>query len=206
MTKLVPIIMLAGLLATGAAATSTPGSKAVPAAANIFGAGLAAAPEPGGGGGGVTPTVWQLPRGASRVVTFPRITGRVTPIVGDAPYNGPGGDHAGVTDVMSYKGISGIVHTENGMFLVGVFLTGIRPPRPAPARLDFSDGKEVFSQLEPKIGQTFLIGDGKGRSFRVPSAATRLFVGFADAFLYRGAPGWYGNNAGQLRVTVAVGT
>jgi hypothetical protein len=31
-------------------------------------------------------------------------------------------------------------------------------------------------------------------------------VGFADAFGYQGAPGWYENNAGHLNVTVEVAT
>jgi hypothetical protein len=60
--------------------------------------------------------------------------------------------------------------------------------------------------LEPEIGQTFLIGNGKGRSFVVPAEATRHFLGFADAFRYEGCPGWYGNNAGHLTVAVDVTT
>ena len=193
------------LLATGAAASIGVGSKTVLGQANIFGAGRVVAPEPGGGGGGVLPPMWRLPEASSRVMTFPRITGTVTPIVEDAPRNGPGGDHRGPTNIQSLKGISGIMHFTNGMFLVGVFLTDSAPKRPAPPRLDFTEA-ERFDVLAPRIGQTFLIGDGKGRSYRVPQAATRLFVGFADGFLYQGAPGWYDNNAGQLRVTVAVTT
>ena len=136
-------------------------------------------------------------------MTFPRITGKVTPIVGAAPYNGPGGDHRGPTNIKSLKGISGIMDFTNGMFLVGVFLTESRPKKPAPPRYDFTH-HEHFDMLAPRIGQTFFIGDGKGRSYRVPLAATRLFVGFADGFFYQGAPGWYDNNAGRLEVTITV--
>lgn len=89
------------------------------------------------------------------------------------------------------------------MFLVGVFVSDDEPADPAPERLDFT-GEETFEELAPEIGQTFLIGDGQGRRFLVPAGATRLFLGFADAFLYEGAPGWYGNNAGWLEATVAV--
>lgn len=46
------------------------------------------------------------------------------------------------------------------------------------------------------------MGNGKGRSYKVPAGATRLYLGFADGYLYVGHPGWYGNNAGQLSVTV----
>ena len=91
------------------------------------------------------------------------------------------------------------------MFLVGVFLGPARPKRPAPPRLDFT-GKERFSRLAPQLGQTFFVGDGKGRSYRAPAGATRLFLGFADSFFYQGEPGWYGNNAGSLEVTVEMAT
>ena len=91
----------------------------------------------------------------------------------------------------------------NGMFLVGVFLTDSEPKGPAPPRIDFTE-TEQFRVLAPRIGQTFFIGHGKGRSYRVPPAATRLFVGFADGFFYQGAPGWYANNAGRLQVAVRV--
>ena len=93
----------------------------------------------------------------------------------------------------------------NGMFLVGVFLGDSPPRRPAPPAVDFTE-TERFDTLAPPIGPTFFIGDGKGRSYRVPRAATRLFVGFADGFFYQGAPGWYGNNAGRLQVAARVTT
>ena len=77
--------------------------------------------------------------------------------------------------------------------------------RPALRRMyvvvhDFTK-RERFKSLSPRIGQTFFVGSGRGRSFRVPARATRLFVGFADGYLYVGAPGWYGNNGGELTVT-----
>jgi hypothetical protein len=183
--------------------------------ANIFGAGRDGPPAPGGGGAGVLPPVVVLPTNASRV-TFPSVSGRVNPIIGMADSNGPAGDNVGPTDVESLEGISGIFHRTNGMFLVGVFLTDESPSSPAPARLNFSpfeipqpgtvlvpDGEE-FDELAPEIGQTFFVGDGKGRSYVVPAEATRLFLGFADAFGYEGCPGWYGNNAGHLTVKVKV--
>ncbi len=201
MRRTFALTLVAAVLSTGAAASAERASKKVPATANIFGAGIATAPQPGGGGGGVLPPVWRLPRGSMRVVTFPRITGKVTPIAGEAPYNGSDGDHRGPTNIKSRKGISGIMDFTNGMFLVGVFLTDSPPRRPAPPRFDFTD-REKFDVLAPRVGQTFFIGDGKGRSSRIPPTATRLFVGFADGFFYQGAPGWYGNNAGSLDVTL----
>ncbi len=169
--------------------------------ANIFGAGRKYPPAPAGGGPGVRPPVWRLPEGSDRIVTFPRTAGRVNPIVGGADDNGAAGDRVGATDVTSYRGLSGIVHRRNGMFLTGVFLAGDPPAGGAPPRLNFT-GRERFERLAPRIGQTFFIGDGQDHSYRVPSRAIRLFLGFADGYLYKGAPGWYGNNSGELSVTV----
>jgi hypothetical protein len=222
MTRLTPLLLIgvlaSGLTACGSedpAARKTPAPSAtpvvadgelgrptaVPAQANLFGAGREQPPAPGEGGAGVSPPGWELPAGPRRVVTFPHTTGRVTPIEGGAGENGAEGDRIGGTDVSSFGGISGIVHERNGMFLAGVFLTDDTPSRPAPPRLDFSR-RGRFGSLSPRIAQTFLIGDGKGRSYRVPDGASRLYLGFADGYYYMGPPGWYGNNAGELSVTV----
>ncbi|HXG75599.1 MAG TPA: HYR domain-containing protein [Gaiellaceae bacterium] len=197
------LIAVGAVLVSGAASGSvTQIGQPVPATANVFGAGFRVAPAPGGGGRGTLPPGWRLPEGSSRMVTFPSISGRVTPIEGMAAYNGPAGDGAGPTDVASWRGISGIVHRRNGMFLVGVFVGDGEPRGAAPPRLDFTNG-ERFDRLAPALGQTFFIGDGRGRSFEAPVGATRLFVGFADGFLYQGPPGWYGNNAGLLEVVAS---
>ena len=157
--------------------------------------------NPAAGGAGVLPPRWMLAGAtAPQVVTFPRITGMVSPI-DPSDENGAEGDRIGPTDVSSYRGISGIRHRRNGMFLVGVFLPDVELLAHAPPRLDFTR-RDRFRSLAPRIGQTFLIGNGKGRSYAVPPGATRLYVGFADGYLYIGKPGWYDNNGGQLSVTV----
>jgi hypothetical protein len=186
------------------------GLMAVSAQANIFGAGSDFAPGPGGGGGGVLPPSVELPEGTS-VVTFPTVTGRVTAMMGSLGYNGPGGDGAGETDITSYGGISGIVDGRHGNFLAGVFLTDDPPSNFAPKRLDFTK-HERFRTLAPQVGQTFFIGDGRDRTFRVPPGSTRLFLGFADAYSFgeplaqaNGRPGYYGNNGGHLCVNVKPG-
>jgi hypothetical protein len=198
----------------GATASTGPscagGLMAVSAQANIFGAGSDFAPGPGGGGGGVLPPSVQLPQGSS-VVTFPTVTGKITARMGSLPYTGPTGDGTGETDITSYGGISGIVDRRHGMFLVGVFLGDDPPSTSAPERLDFSKN-ERFETFAPKIGQTFLIGGGGDRTFRVSPGATRLFLGFADAYSageaalqgnYQGRPGYYDNNDGHLCVAVS---
>lgn len=188
-------------------------SLAVPADANIFGAGSEVAPDPGGGGEGTLPPGWLLPDGSQRVVSFPRVTGSVNFWEFNVPWNGPKGDGTHTTDVASYAGISGLRFEENGSFLVGVFLTD-RAPDSAPPRLDFSRPPpeevapgtrlpEVKGDLiKPEIGQTFYIGNGKDYRYAVPDEATRLFVGFVDGALWKGNPGWYGNNAGEIKATV----
>jgi hypothetical protein len=187
------------------AGEAQPGDRrTVSAQANIFGAGREEPPpSPGGGGSGVKPPVWRLPPGSNRVVTVPSVAGQVTPIVGKAGRNGPEGDGIGGTDVYSWHGISGIVHRRNGMFLVGVFLGDGPPKGDAPRRLNFTK-RERFESLAPRIGQTFLVGDGRGHSYAVPADATRLYLGFADGYYYTGNPGWYGNNDGKLSATVAM--
>lgn len=186
---------------TDALGSPAAGALSVRASANIFGAGLDVPPGPGGGGAGTLPAVHALPAGAT-VVLFDGITGCVNPVSGQAPWNGPGGALTGPTNVESFGGVSGVVHDTNTMFLVGVFATDQPPAGPAPERLDFSDG-ESFDELAPGVGQTFFIGDGVGRRYRIPDGATRLFLGFADAFAFVGPPGWYGNNSGDLQVVVA---
>ena len=71
----------------------------------------------------------------------------------------------------------------------------------------------------PLIGQVFFIGDGltgtdaanvgsgSTQTFQVPTTATRLFLGFADAFNNfstsgGGSPGAYGDNFGSLSVNI----
>lgn len=184
------------------------GAGKVPGTANIYGAGLDAPPAPGGGGGGVLPPVFDLAPGTAREVRFSTVTGRLNPITGKAGENDPNGDRGanGSTNVKSLGGISGIVNRTNGMFLVGVFLSDAPTSSPAPPRLDFTLSNEREFTLEPLIGQVFFVGNGKGRSFIAPDEATRLFLGFADAFLYEGCPGWYGNNRGQANVAIEVTT
>ena len=182
----------------------------VSALANIFAAGQK---DPynsatGGGGAGEVPPVWHLPKGA-RIITFPRITGKITPVEGIAFEHGPEGGKWDKTDSQPLGGISGIVHRRKFLFLTGVFLTAARPSEPAPPRLNFTQDDQ-FDVLAPRIGQTFYVGDGEGRRYRVPRGATRLALGFVDHRCLVGsrmcAPGWYNNNAGALEVTVQVST
>ena len=177
--------------------------QVVSATSNIFGAGHDVAPAPGDGGPGSVPPLWDIPVGATHMVVSEAV-GSVAPVPSSRG-NGPEGTGTSLglsTDINSYGGISGIVNRSNAMFLVGVFLTDAEPQEgDHPERLGFTD-KEDFTELAPLIGQTFFIGDGQGKTFAIPEGATRLFIGFADALDMRGDPGWYGNNSGELAVSV----
>lgn len=171
--------------------------------ANIFGAGQDETPAPAGGGGGTPPTMWEVPAGAT-TMTVPSTAGTLKAIRDLEFEAGAEGSDAWRTDLTSFGGISGIIHGSRGLFLVGVFLTDEPPSGEGPERLDATE--EPTGELAPQIAQTFLIGDGIGRSYVVPDGATRLFLGFADGFLTDGPPGWYANNVGQLAVSVEFAT
>ena len=124
--------------------------------------------------------------------------------------NGPEGRPPDPTDIPSFGGISGVVDFERVMFLVGVLFDDSEPSDPAPPRLDFT-GDENFAELSPALNQTFFIGDGltgtgfgSEQTFHVPDDATRLYLGFADAFAFQGLLGWYDDNTGSLTAAFTV--
>jgi hypothetical protein len=181
----------------------------VPGQGNIFGAGFAVPPSPGGGGGGVLPTLINVGVGPGGYVEFPSVTGEVSAGVGFPLHGGDGGTSAsGTTDVLSWQGISGIIHENRTLFLTGVFLGQASASNPAPQRLNVtnSNNQQVFS---PLIAQTFFIGNGYDSSltlqrFNIPTGATRLYLGFVDALDFgfpTSNPGHYADNTGSLRVT-----
>lgn len=90
------------------------------------------------------------------------------------------------------------------MFLVGVFLSDAAPGSSAPTILNFSNADD-FTSISPELGQTFYIGDaltgmgsGSIQEFVVPDAASRLYLGFADAIGFSGTAGYYDDNIGEL--------
>mgnify|MGYP001591381800 CR=1 FL=1 len=93
------------------------GSLAVPARANIYGAGQASPPSPAGGGGGILPPSFALAGGET--ITF-QVNGVVAPTIGGDSY-GPDGLRGSATQLEPYGGISGIRGNAQ-MFLAGVFL------------------------------------------------------------------------------------
>jgi len=193
----------------------------VTATTSIFKAGGATS---AGGDDGISPTAFALGSGGGSL-TFDSVTGTVTcgTVAGfcngagaPAPTsNGPDGTAytgmaAGATNITSPgSGISGVSFTGREMFLVGVFLDASTPAGAPPATLAytpiFADSATIFA---PLIGQVFYIGNGLTggptdaagvtQTFLVPVTGTRLFLGFADASGFVGAPAMYGDNQGSL--------
>ncbi|WP_338849501.1 PEP-CTERM sorting domain-containing protein [Massilia sp. W12] len=205
MKKLQFSVLAASLFFAGAQAQAV--TMTVDAKSNIFGAGLSVAPAPGGGGAGLLPAAYNFTASAGNVLTFSSVSGQIGCC-------GPNGGMAGAdgarwrTLVPSFGGISGVNHSDRFMFMVGVFLSDAAPGATAPAVLNFSDAND-FSQLAPQIGQTFFIGDGRNaqgqiQQFIAPSNASRLYLGFVDAYNFNAAPGYYADNVGALQANFQI--
>jgi hypothetical protein len=174
---------------------------------NVFGAGHPVPP-----GGGLLPPSFRFPPSSGQYIEFSSVTGTVTyDIRIPRPFQGPdGGPHIAPTNVFSTGGISGIRHDDVTGFLVGVFLDDTEPMGAGPPLLNFT-GATDFTDLFPALNQTFFIGDGLtgtgsgvAQRFHVPSGATRLFLGLADAWdgsSVTGPPGFYDDNGGSFTVT-----
>ena len=186
----------------------------IPADANIFGAGHAVPPAPGGGGAGELPPEFDLgfTAGSGLVLIFTSVTGSVIVDSGSGNHvNDPDGvGSASGINVNSFDGISGTIANTAG-FLAGVFLGASEPTDPAPLRLDFTMIGTSFTSLSPQLDQVFFIGDGLTgdgtgsiQQFNVPTGATRLILGFADAPNYQGDPGGYGDNTGSFSATFSI--
>lgn len=179
---------------------------------NIFGAGFAVPPAPGGGGGGVLPMLVQVGGNANGFVWVSSMTGTVSAGSGFPLHGGDGGTSAsGTTDVLSWNGISGLIHNNRTLFLTGVFLGPASASDPAPPRLDVTNANSEL-EFRPLIAQTFFIGDGRDTSnatqrFFIPAGATRLYLGFVDALDFgfpTSNPGHYADNWGALNVSLSM--
>lgn len=98
--------------------------------------------------------------------------------------------------------VSGITSPDRIGYLAGVFLPDAPVTSPPPFGLDLEGGYES-ERFAPLLQQVFFIGDGvtsagRIRRFRVPDGATRLYLGYADAYGLVGPPGYYVDNSGAL--------
>ena len=225
--KLTVLAALSGLVIVGCLPASV--IIIVPASSNIF---LAGQPATSGNTtpactttnlGCLPPELDFIPV-AGNVLTFagpgvpsPGITGTVSPCPGCGSA-GPDGANLGsqlpATNISSGSTISGIQFTGVEFFLVGVFLGPTLPASQEASIDNYATGAVVTSSqavYTPLIGQTFFVGDGLTgtgsgsiQQFIVPTGATRLFLGFADAIFFNGQAGFYGDNTGSLAANVQI--
>jgi hypothetical protein len=122
--------------------------------------------------------------------------------VGGCPGERPGGTISGAGVV------SGIRSPDRAGYLIGVFLPDKITVGSPPENLDFT-GNYDFLRLSPRLAQLFLIGDGRAglrpQHFEIPAGATHLYLGIADAWGFRGSPGYYDDNTGAFNLTVRSG-
>ena len=154
---------------------------------------------------------------ATTILLGPGTSALTFSALGSVTYNGSSfNDPDGIGSVSGLGvnaagGVSGYRSDHAGQ-LAGYFGSATPPTTSAtPATLDFrATGLGTsFTTLTPTLNQAFFIGDGltgdgvgSVQTFFVPTGATTLFLGFADAPGYYGNPGSYGDNLGELRVTV----
>jgi hypothetical protein len=111
--------------------------------------------------------------------------------------------------------ISGIQYTGDEMFLIGVFLGASLPATQVASIGDYGVGGSGITPTQvtyaPLVGQTFFVGDGLAgtgtgalQQFIVPTGATRLFLGFADAMFFNGQANMYNDNTGSLAVNLQI--
>ena len=187
----------------------TSGSATVQSTADIFLSGHSG--TIGISSPGTAPPMISVAGQAGKVFRFSGASGAWTCQTGGVTTGADGGNKCYTsTNVASYHGISGITHSSKTMFLVGVFLSDAEPADPAPTRLDASNA-DATATFQPLLAQTFFIGDGltsggAAQEFAVPSGATRLFLGIADAASFQGAPGYYDDNSGSINIHWEIGT
>ncbi len=214
--RLVAAVAFVGsaLVTASGPALAQSGIANVSALANIYLAGGNA-----GGGDGVAPTAIALTAGMNRVLTFSSVGSAAGwSCVGGAGFsadgfNSSGGICVGPANIAASGSISSLVTPGRSMTLVGVFLDANVPAGMPPAGIDYSAAGALNRLSYGPIGlnQVFFVGDGRTtdqnfgqaqsgivQMFAVPDAATRLYLGIADACGFSGGPSCYGDNSGFM--------
>ena len=199
--RFVPGLFLS--LAAGFASAQS-GSVLIDARSNVFGYGVGT-PQPGGGGGGLVAPSIALAAGTT-TLTF-----SATGLAGwsGSLNNGPdGGTFSSSTAIPSVGPISGFTAPLSGE-LVGLFVpSGDFSGLNAPAALSYPNlASFALPSYAPGLRQVFFIGDGltgtgsgATQTFAVPTGASRLVLGIADAFDFNASAGYYDDNVGGYTV------
>ncbi|KRA38048.1 MULTISPECIES: hypothetical protein [unclassified Nocardioides] len=140
-------------------------------------------------------------------VRFPSVSGELGACGGCEPESVDGGNKTfPSTNLMPLNGITGVVHEDRTLFVVGVFLGDGEPDQDDQVDLSDADSEET---QEPGIGEVFFIGDGRTgdgdeQEIVVPDGAETLYLGFADGYSFQGVPGAYGDNSGSADIEVTL--
>jgi hypothetical protein len=183
----------------------TLGSTTVNATDSVYAAGAYASDA--AAFGGTAPVGIAIAPGVTSI-TFSSSTGATVTVNGGGNYNDADGIGSASSEVNTgFNSLSGISSPTAG-YIAGVFLTAGGPDGTAPAALDFDGtGGTSFTSLSAAIDQVFYVGDGltgdgtgTTQTFYVPTGATELYLGLADACGYYGGPSCLGDNAGSFSV------
>lgn len=179
----------------------------VPATANIYLIGASDDTEAQLSDPGTKPV--SLDVDGAGTVAFPSVDGDVGACSGCEPESPDGGNLSfGSTAITGFNGIAGVTFADRTLFVVGVFVGDDQPSQPADAVVALSGADDEVTQ-EPDLGEPFFVGDGEtgdgeAQEIVVPDGAKTLYLGFADAFGFVGAPGAYGDNEGSVDIEVTI--
>ena len=91
---------------------------------------------------------------------------------------------------------------------MGVFLDNAEAIDPPPSTISWTESAVQQPVITAGLRQLMFVGDGltgtgtgSAQSFAVPTAATRLFLGFVDG-LCSGSHGFYSDNSGSVSATI----
>jgi hypothetical protein len=156
--------------------------------------------------GGTAPTGIAITPGTTSI-TFSASTGKTVTVNGGTLNDADGVGSLSAEDNSGTSLLSGINSPTAG-YIAGVFLAASGPSGTLPTALDFTgSGGTSFNSLSASIDQVFFVGDGltgdatgTTQTFYVPTGATELYLGLADACGYNGGPGCLQDNSGSFTV------
>ncbi len=199
------VLGLTACLACGARA-DTLGSTTVLATDSVYAAG--AYSTYAAGFGGTAPVGIAIAPGTT-YITFSSSTGNTVTVNSGGNYNDADGVGSAQAEYNSGLGVLSGIASPTAGYIAGVFIDAGGPSGSAPAGLDFTGtGGTGFTSLSAAVNQVFFVGDGRTgdasgttQTFYVPTGATELYLGLADACGYNGGPSCLGDNSGSFAVS-----
>jgi hypothetical protein len=188
----------------GMAHADTLGTTTVYATDSVYAVGTQAGNA--GSYGGTAPTGIAITPGTTSI-TFSASTGNTVTVNNSTLNDADGIGNSNPEENAGTSLLSGI-SAPNAGYIAGVFLAANGPSGTLPPALNFDGiGGTSFTSLSASIDQVFFVGDGltgdaagTTQTFDVPTGATELYLGVADACGYSGGPGCLNDNYGSFTV------